>query len=401
MAHPKTIKATIINYTGNQANWGCQATSIELKSELIHLLQLAFPDAPIVIDEVSLGAFRSGKSLGKIFNRFLTFCYLHKRKDFLTRQLLSFICRFIYSKNFNKVIESDVVFFQAEGTMSGKNFMQGNRLFLLPYFAKAILNKPVFSLNQTLFSLNKEFEEVIRSCYNIFDMVAVRESASLTYAHKIGIKNAFVLPDAAFNAPSHYLNHKIKNTAIDYDTQKYFCITGAEGISEERIKNYLNVTSDCIQKYNMHAVFLLSGPRDNSKFRPYAENWKLTSEDYADKIHILPDNLELAEAISILKKSCFLIGGRYHMAILAAASGKPFVLFPPRTHKSQGLLEMMDYPLPICDPEDFSEAQRQIKKIIINKEEMESCVANCIDRVQELNKEGRNILLKKLKSIAL
>lgn len=392
------LSAIIISHTGHLANWGCQATSNTLVSKIHTLLQKTFPNKTTSLDILpSIKKTLVVKLLGKLLNNFLASCYIEKRNDFIARQILSIACKIIYQQDFAKVLKADIVFFQAEGIMTGNRFHQLTGLFLLPYFAKVILGKPVVSLNQTLFSTDEASKEIICHCYNLFDVVAVREMASLIFAQEIGIENAFLLPDTAFNTAA---SGKINDSTLDYEHQKYFCISGSEGISQNHLQHYTDIATYYIQQHDLHVIFLLSAPIDVRQLQPYVENWKASDKQLSSHIHILPNDTSLNDVVGILNNSTFLVGGRYHMALLAFNVGTPFILFPSRTHKSEGLLTTLDYPIPLCNPEDVSEIKQYVDLILSDPIEMESRIKKSRTIIQDLTQQGESILLTKLATLA-
>ena len=88
------------------------------------------------------------------------------------------------------------------------------------------------------------------------------------------------------------------------------------------------------------------------------------------------------------------------MALLSFNVGTPFILFPSRTHKSEGLLKTLDYPVPLCNPEDISEIKQYVDLILSEPREMEDRIEQSRVIIQDLAQKVEAVLLEKLSALA-
>jgi hypothetical protein len=67
---------------------------------------------------------------------------------------------------------------------------------------------------------------------------------------------------------------------------------------------------------------------------------------------IVPADVHYPAIAHVLAQCEFLLGGRYHMAIMAATVGTPAILLPANTFKNEGLAAMLRSPRPVRYLED-------------------------------------------------
>lgn len=315
------LKIVIINFTGNRKNWGCQATSWELYKFFSNLLPnlnkievVPFLDP----DPINQNLFRK---YGDKARRALSSSNPCKSD----LEAAYTIVKERYGENINKVTESDLVIFQAEGSITGSSFLGGEFLLLLPFLAKVLWGKKVISINQTLFSASKNFKKILYNVLKNLDLLAVRESASLVYAKKLGLKNVLLIPDFAFCTQIDE-NLKIKNN-------KQICLTGSAIIRRTNPDIFISTVDDICNKYSLDPIFLCSTKED-------IEFYKTNFPYFSAKQ--IPIDTTYEEVAKIIAESGFLLGGRYHLSILAAISSTPFIQLESNTFKSEGLLSLLN-----------------------------------------------------------
>lgn len=272
---------------------------------------------------------------GRFVRRFLSL----RENNLAQRALFSTLTYLLYGAYLRRIRACRYVFFQAEGTMDGKGamFPSGGRLLLLPYAVSVLLGKPLLSLNQTIFSVDPEFASMLKNCFNTFDMVSVREPASYRHARELGITKTTLCPDAAFAAePS---NAPLEELLDRVPAGDFFCVTGSMALHMPRWDDYIQTIRRTAVEHGLEVVFVCSTLAD------IAFSVEARSRLRDLKVSAAKPDASYRDVAKIISKSKLLLGGRYHLAILAATTRTPFVLLPSSTHKTAGLIELLDYPL--------------------------------------------------------
>jgi polysaccharide pyruvyl transferase WcaK-like protein len=366
-------KFCIVNFTGLHKNWGCQATSWEL----LKFLNEAIATDPL--PEFSYVPFLPVRDLDNKTPEDIHDIYAaidtietdrsgaERALGFLERQ-----CRERYGFWADEARDADVIFFQAEGTMMGSTeFHTGARLFLLPYVAKRAWGKPVISLNQSLFGRDEQLLRAAAQVFAAFDIFALRESASLELARELRIKNACYVPDAAFltrASPDPLLPQ------LD-DRQEYFCLTGSALRDDNHHEKVLQI-ADRIRR-ETRLVPVLAAAKDTALVERAREVWSHGEYEVVSSQTHYP-------AIAHLLKSCkFLLGGRYHMAIMAAAIGTPSILLRGNTFKNEGLASMLRSPFPVRSVDNheaiFSDALTLLSRLPDVRAQLREAVSDIND----------------------
>lgn len=342
--HDQPIRRiSIVNFTGIRANWGCQATSWEL----LKFLNSAFPagDLPEVdlvplLPRYEIDRDLEQNQIDEIYEAMLSICADGKGNG-NALAYLERICMERYGAFAESVRRSDIVFFQAEGTMAGTDFLRGARLLLLPLVAKHAWSKPVFVLNQTIFVCAAKFGEVLSAAYNTFDFVAVRENISFSAAKEFGIQPVFHIPDTAFlTSPAH------STRLPDFSDGSYFAVTGSAYFSSE-IHEQIFLAADRIKRETGLKPLLAGSTGADMELQRLAERYWGTSQ-----FVVVPPDVDYCAAAFALKHCRFLIGGRFHMTIMAASVHVPSIQLRGNSYKNEGLSAMLDGSAPVRDAAD-------------------------------------------------
>lgn len=306
------MKIAILNYTGNRGNWGSQATSQLLLQELREIFgaETTFHLVPLlksgwrdrVAEALHLRSIReelAGGKPGKAVRR---------------------ATEWLYGEYVEGLRSADLVIFQSEGTMEGVKFTTGERLLLLPAYSAGILGKPVWALNGSIDTLAPSFERLILGTYGLFEVVTAREPNSVDQLVKMGLKSELFV-DSAFEC------RPVKPSLALPD--RYVCITGSACI---RSWDWLPLYQAIEQELDgTPLVYLLSGPGD----------LKTLGETVAKNGIVVPKDTPYGDVCGILEGADCLIGGRYHMQILSACAGTPFLPLPSGSQKTDGLLRLL------------------------------------------------------------
>ena len=366
----------IINFTGMRENWGCQATSWELlkfinsafasnalpQVRLVPLLPRC--DLDLEIERTQLAAIHAAMRLvcgGNADHSDVATATRHTdhfdpASPASALAFLERLCLARYGFYAQAVQHSDWVFFQAEGTMAGTDFVRGARLLLLPFVAKHAWGKPVFALNQTLFICNDEFAGLAKAVLNPFDFVSVRESISFDLAHTLQIEPAYFIPDLAFLSTPAF-----DPRLPDLSGGPYFGLTGSAFFDPEVYAEIFRL-ADRIRLQTGLTPLLLASNVDHGLLVQAQAHWG------KDTYRVVPPELSYSAVTYALKSCKFLLGGRYHMAIMAASVGVPSILLCGNSYKNVGLSAMLNSPFPVRMPSDDTAILHDVATLLTNYE---------------------------------
>lgn len=326
-------RVAIINFTGFRGNWGCQATSFEL----IKFIAGCFPDGTALkLDCVPLlpGSRVDQSYDARLDEVFEAFSAVAAGDQGSPLALLTQACEARYGFWADIVKAADLVVFQAEGSMGlGANFARGPRLMLLPFVAKHAWGRRVISLNQTFYSHDARIRQNAAEAFGSFDFTAFREGASVSLARQCGVQNAAYVPDVAFlSRPSG---------GKDLPSGDYFAVSGSALKDPRRYDLILDQTRRIADATGLKPLIAVS--RDLQMKLKVLTGWR--SGSYA----LVPRGATYTHVTRYLGQTRFLLGGRYHMSIMAAAAGAPNIVLTGNSFKSEGLVSLLASPRPVFD----------------------------------------------------
>lgn len=374
----RSLRISILNWTGDRQNWGCQATSQGLLEDLRDAVG---PDQELCLHLVPLGHKTFGDRVAEmIFRRFIA--------DYIAAQATSVVAdwwflwlnRLIHGSHVARVAQADVVLFMAEGTMNGQSFFRNHRLLMLPVLAAKRFAKPVLSLNQTLYTTDPEFRSIIRTAYSHFELVAVREPASLSFAREIGLPQALLFPDSAFRARSN--GRPLRELVTGPVTAPLVCLTGSGDCSVKESAQHFQIVMEFARTNGVQVCGLLWRRKEIDTLRQIARA-------AGGQTLLFPaPGLAYEDVSALLAQSACLVGGRYHSAIQAAAVATPFVVLPSGSHKTQGLLKLLDYPLRERAFDDAAGIQTDLIDVLRRRDVYAAHLASRMDEVRRLRSRG-------------
>ena len=380
------MKIAIINWTGDRKNWGCQATSYGL---LADIRDACAPEAVIDPEMVSLGSKSAGDRLVRRF--FLDPLRRHLAREFSTprqEKLFYLLNWLIYKGKIDLVKKADAVFFMAEGTMDGTTFFGGERLVMLPYLAATSLGKRVISLNQTLYSETDSFVPILENVYRRFSLVAVREPASLDLARRLNPENAMLFPDSAFRTePSATPPRQLLDTK---PSKPLLAVTASAQYDHAHRGKYLRSLCEYARDRELQVCGLFWKPR-----------WIAALSDAAEASGglqpVFPKSgCDCRDISAILADCVAFIGGRYHSIIQAATVKTPFVPLPTNSHKTEGLLDLLEWPLSIRAFDDFTGMTADLDNVLSNRERYAKHLQRVLKKVAEIRQDGIDLLASKM-----
>ena len=367
------MKILLTNYTGERANWGCQATSRGLLTFLkrafsnstnINIINVPLPK-PHKIDSIHDAVY--GDRIHRI--------YSEENPTDRDLEFLQGLVRERFQSFFRMALSADVVVFQGEGTIGPSQHLRTTRLFGIPYIASRLWRKPVLSMNQTIFAKDSCDERAIRNIFQSFKLIAVREVASLFYANKLGLSDVVFCPDMAFVEMGETISQ------IKLPEKPYFCVTGSAAAQHYDKALFSGIVSRISEKTGLLPVFLYSR---NSDKKLVGENFK------RENIISSPD---FTEIIPLLRNAKFLFGGRYHTAVTALTQGTPVILLPGNTFKSEGLGPTLGISCPVYDLTETDAILSMARDILDTELEKREEVLEAVRKVRALHNDFSEYLV--------
>ncbi len=359
------MKIVVLNYTGDRGNWGCQATSQNLVAFLRAALRSFGPLEIVTVPfprESKLDRLHEavhGDSLHRLYSGAAP-----------GPQALALLERLV-TERFPGFVDqaraADLIVFQGEGTVGPSSYLRGTRLYGLPFLAATLWRKRVVSMNQSLFAKDARDAAAVANIFRQFDLVSVREMASLAFAREIGIPRPILCPDMAFAA------HATDDSAgLPGD---YFCVSGSAASEFYDSRAFIDGVARLGQSLRLRPVFLYSRANDKD-----LAGSSLPSEDLLGTAD-LPHYSQLA---GVLKRARFVIGGRYHTAITALAQGTPAILLPGNTFKSEGIGPMLGLDMPVFDITETDAILATARTIVQSGAELRARIVAAIDTLRDV-----------------
>lgn len=332
------MRILILNDGSNYSNWG-------IKACLDGLLKL-FENNNNVIDTIS------HEFLHKKFNIKTTFFNKRVLSDeniFLNKFYPPFIKRPYVADDFdelcdlwtngqggkgvnyiiNKVKNSDVVLFNAEGSAYRNNIGAITGIFIL-YYSKIVLKKRAFFINGslTISSEDPRLPAMIKVVHDNIDGFFIRELESYNLLNQFlpNSKKIFFSPDSVFNISNNYNSNKIDSKFIE-SLGNYVCISKSMVASN---KFYFKKLIEELTNIFDNVVLLA---KDN-------EDQYLKNIINHKRVIFLGKGYNYFDIQYILKFSKGLISGRYHHLIFALKQGVPVIMLNTSSHKIIGLNKM-------------------------------------------------------------
>ncbi len=335
-------KIAVINFTGFRGNWGCQATSFELLKFVAGLYPddepLAFTCVPLLPSSRADAHYET-----KLDQVFESFTAVASQTDCATSALafLEEAAKRRYGFWAEAVRQADLVVFQAEGSMGlGTGYARGPRLMLLPFVAKHAWGRRVISLNQSFYSHDERIVQNAVETFSTLDFAGFREGASVAFARESGVANAAYVPDLAFMTCSD----TSRSGAVSGGAPSRFAVSGSALKDPDRYRHILAQTKAIMATTGLRPLIAVS------------RDVKLTALSVLrlpfggyDRLRRSASYVDVARDIA---ECAFLLGGRYHMAILGAAVATPSIFLPGNSFKNEGLAHLLASPRPVRQFDD-------------------------------------------------
>lgn len=380
------MKVLFLNDGDKFNNWGIQSTTSSLKSLLNQYVEknIEFLYLPheLFVRKYKIDPSILGK---KIFNR----------NSRLKKYLGDPICIPRYADEYarvysywssgrlnnlekdilNKILQSDMVVFNAEGSVyrNNKSAMMG--LFLLA-LAGTLGKKTVFCNGS--FSLTNQdniLESFAKHAIKKIDHIFIREPESFkVFCDHFSHPSVHMVPDAVFYDKKISRNVKpkqqfvISSSMLPLHSYRY----SPHPIEQlvDQIKTKFNL-SPVVAAIDTEDEYLRKIARNN--------NWKL-----------LDRSSNIDEVRCEIGSSQFILSGRYHHLIYGVIEGTPIISFDTTSQKIRGLLNLVDDKGPLFDPMNIYDQQEllldEVEQVIRNRFLISSSYKHVVTKINKLFK---------------
>lgn len=370
-------QVTLLNYTGNEENWGCQATS----EGLFHIIHNTIKTDNIFVVPIEDENVTSFKILYRKITRVLKRPFINNKiveNNKILQDMLKF-CLLNLSMNkqrYRAVLNSERVILNGEGSIHNYGRMMIVWFFYL-WAAKKIFNKHISVINHSIQFDDEKAKSLIQSVYKIVDEIVVREPISIEKLKSIGIDNVKLSGDAAFLATPCDDEQITKLLSKNNIPEQYICMAGSVIIEKLPLEKNIRLIQEIMKKYNMPVVFTGSCYIDR---RRMVELKKAIPE-----LILLEKEYSYKEIMGVIKNSKLFITGRFHPMIFSIITNTPFVAYKSNTIKMEGVVSMVKYPIDILDFETLSidEIIQNIDHVLENYDQIKETLERGYQEVRE------------------
>jgi len=352
------VKILVVNDNSDHPNWGAQATPLALRRILnaripgceIRALSWAwirmamrspkvwpFKQWQIRLDAIPHMVYAMGKLTRPVEN------YPRVSDDFdwfadqwVTGQMGEVADEFMALARW-----ADVVVYNGENNLF-RNTLEGCRSLFLVYLAKTRLGRPVCSLNHTVHitGVRPIMKAMIQKVLPTLDLVTTRELRSHRALEEMGVKNAKSGADVVFALAEEQQARERVGLWLNESGLggKPFACVSASGLPTSRPKGeYDGTFTDLVrqlgQTLSMPIVLVARDP----SLQYLEEVARRTGSRFFGPEH------HLTELWPLFREASVAVTGHFHYAIIAAASGCPFVPLSVVNHKMSGLCEQLGW----------------------------------------------------------
>ena len=320
----------LLNYTAGEENWGCKATS----KGLLKLIEKAYPHARIRKRPIHFAKSPGEYQLPSSINEFDT--YLSSRIH--------------TSPEFKWFDWADVIMLNGEGSMHewpNPNVRPEPYLRMLEVYAvsRFFPNKKIMTINQSVDYWSDEFAGWIKRAYQSCDYISVREPRSLGRLRRLDLKQTKLVPDAAFltvSVPEQKACAFLTERGIN---EGYIAVFFGENVGRAGIDKLEDFLRGLQQRLDRQVVLFSAPYPDTAVVRELQSRLELP----VIGLEAYPEML-----VGILSRASLILSGRFHCCIFSALARTPFVPFRSNTDKIEGLVELLNYPVPVTVFEESS-----------------------------------------------
>jgi polysaccharide pyruvyl transferase WcaK-like protein len=192
-------------------------------------------------------------------------------------------------------------------------------------------------VNQSVSIAIPWIKEIIAHVYNEMDGIAAREPVTRGKLTEMGVR-----PEIIFEADYHV--EDLYNDASLAEAAKQ-CEGGIalfiRGDLKEDVRMWAEVVKELGKRFQRPVVYIPSSRDDDMAFaRAIAE---------LSPLRVLENIAGYRRAFFLLQKMHFVISSRYHPIYFSIMAGAPFAAIRGNTFKNEGLLKLIEYPLPVIE----------------------------------------------------
>lgn len=352
------MNISILNDTSKTSNWGCAATVHGLRNTLTAVFERdtisSIELSPLPYKKVKLLRNRAISSLAGCLED-----SAHLPEELAARlRKLNF--------NLQDYQLPDRLILNGEGDIHTKS----GHLMRLLGIAKLCkeLGVKVSAVNQSVdLDVDSRNARILSNVYSTLDFVSVREPVSLRLLQRIGVSDAVLIPDAAFSVEPANQDEKDEVISRLGLPEHYVCLTGSSAITKKSGDIFLMVY-ECLRRMTGLPVVLLASTKTDKALANILQT-------HDPSVTVMTDAYDYRSALAVIAEADLLVGGRFHPAIFAAREGTPVVPFKGNTHKMEGLMELLSYPVHPVDWRALSDCELQIKRVLNDHRELGQLLA--------------------------
>lgn len=238
----------------------------------------------------------------------------------------------------------------APGGMCMGGFTNWDHIWQLDVARK--LNKPVFYWGRSIGPFIEEsFKKKLFKKYSIrllkyFSYISLRDKVSVDIARQFGVNADEVVDSAFLDVPVAKIPESILK---DIDGSEYVVFVPNSLAWHPR---YKEIPQEKIDEFYLRIIKLLETKFADKKIVMLPQTYKSVINDYEyflklkemsgnKNIIVIDENQNSDIQQEIIKKSCLVIGARYHSVVFAINNEIPFISLSYE-HKMKGLLEVLD-----------------------------------------------------------
>lgn len=329
----------------NSINWGGQATS----KGIAILVKQCYPDATFVPLNLPSFTLQKLRIVRTIWEKKLAKSILADDR----RGVVKYLKKLNIDENYFDGF--DTVCFNGEGAIHAKSgHLMRFMGMLYEYKQRGAF---ISALNQTVdLGDNDLIKAVVKKIYSMVDYLAVREPVSQRELQKLGLSPE-VVGDAAY-ALGAFSSDEVKALISDLNLpDKFVSVTGSSILRRNR--KSIGLMDALLEKivsfYKDMPIYFLATTKTDMYLA------KKLQTKYGFEIFSPPEKHD--KAMAIIARSYILIGGRQHPNIFAAMQGTPFIPFRGNTHKMEGVVELLQYPMDVLGWDDQDQILKAFEKM--------------------------------------
>jgi hypothetical protein len=370
LAPPWETRVLVLNYTGGEGNWGCQTTSVGLLS----LISKAYGTSAVLTVPIWFAGEQDQYDLPDSPDGWDD--YLNDLTE---------------TPGFDRFGWADVVIMNGEGTIHEWPDMATrpeSYLRLLEIYAASVgYGKPVMAVNQSIDYWSEGFGRWVQAAFKGCDYVSVREPISARKLAALGLEDVEVVPDAAFltkPADDDAVGSFMDSRGIEPGFVAFFLGETVQDLPPDRLERAAVLASDVTGR----PVVFFAGP--------WGER-RLASE-VASRLQAPVVGMEAGPEmlVGLLQRSSLVVSGRYHCCIFAALAPAPLLPLTSNTHKIEGVMEMLQYPVrPVELAEDGQDGfECSLKQVWETRDELKAVFERTVPEAVRLTERGYPNVLK-------